>query len=172
MQVPPRLYSEPPRYSASNTKKTLLIVLTSIAGAFLLCCVGGALLIWRAGFSDGLACYDLANKGRYREAIPHCRTLVQQIPRSSGAHNELGWCLALVGEGPESVDECRKAVELEPIRNHYDSLAMALAVSGKGEEALQIEKEHVIINGKLANASELVTLGMVYYSVGRKEDAH
>src|SRR5437764_1475644 len=108
MQVPPRLYSEPPRYGASNTKKTLLIVLTSVAGVFLLCCIGGAVLIWRAGLGDVLACHDLTAKGKYKEAIPHCRAVVQQIPRSGAAHNELGWSLALVGEGPESVSECRK----------------------------------------------------------------
>jgi len=111
-------------------------------------------------------------KGEYKKAIPACRSEVAKIPRSADGHNNLAWCLTLDGQVPEGVVEARKAVELLPQRNHYDTLAMALALSGQSQEAMQIETEHVMINGQVANNSERVTLGAVYYSAGRKEEAH
>jgi len=163
-------YAKPP--GAMSTTKIVLIVVGSIAGALMLCCIGGGLLLGRqGGMSDLVSCQNLESQGKYKEAIPHCRTVAQRIPQSGIAHNELGWCLALDGQGPEAVAECRKAVELDPNRNHYDSLAMALAVSGKGQEAMQIEKAHVMIDGKITK-SQFITLGMVYYSVGEKDKAY
>ncbi len=94
------------------------------------------------------------------------------MPDSGAFHNELAWCLTLTDRVPEGLAEARKAVELQPSRTHYDTLAMALALSGQGDEALATEENHVMANGSVANDAERVTLGMVYYAVGRKEEAH
>ena len=172
MQPPPPLYGAPPGYRSANTKNVVWIVLGVVAGVLLLCCVGGGALIWRAGLGNAVKCSDLTTKGQYHAAIPYCRAVVQQLPQSGAARNDLGWCLVLDGQVQEGLAECRTAVQLEPLRNHYDSLAMALALSGQGREALQIESDHVLVNGNVANDSQRVTLGMVYYSVGQKTDAH
>jgi hypothetical protein len=78
----------------------------------------------------------------------------------------------LEGQAEEGLIEARKAVELEPTRTHYDTLAMALAISGQSGEALQIETQDVMVGGDVAINSERVTLGMVYYAAGRKQEAH
>jgi len=138
----------------------------------LLCCGGGGLLVWRSGVTDIVACSNLTISGEYKEAIPHCRSEVARLPQLADGHNNLGWCLTLDGQLQEGLAESRKAVELEPVRETYDTLAMALAVSGQGKEAIQIETEHVMINGEVANDTRHITLGMVYYANGRKQDAH
>ena len=128
--------------------------------------------MWRTGFSDVVACANLTASGEYKKAIPACRSLVAKLPRSGEGHNNLGWCLTLDGQFQEGLVEARRAVELEPSPTTYDTLAMALASSGYSEEALQIETEHVMINGYVANNAQRVTLGMVYYAAGRKQEAY
>ena len=48
---------------------------------------------------------------------------------------------------------------------------MALARSGQGEEAMQIEKDHILINGEVPDSAMRVTLGMAYYVNGKKKEA-
>jgi predicted Zn-dependent protease len=143
-----------------------------VAAIVLLCCAGGGLLFWREGASDLFACSDLTTKGEYKQAIPPCRAVIAKQPRSELGHNNLGWCLALDGQLKEGLVESREAVELQPNRSSYDTLAMALALSGQGKEALQIETEHVMIDGDVTDNSQRATLGMVYYAVGRNQDAY
>jgi Flp pilus assembly protein TadD len=98
--------------------------------------------------------------------------LVAKTPNSGAAHNQLGWDLALDGQLPEALVETRKAVDLEPNYTHYDSLAMALALSGQGEEAMKVEQDYILVNGEPRNDPERLTLGMVNYANGDKTKAH
>ena len=138
-EVPP---AQPPRKSVS-----LLVVVLSLLGIVALMCCGGGLLVWRSGPGEAVTCSNLTVEGSYPEAIPHCRTAATQIPASGIVHNNLAWCLLMVGQVPEGLAEANKAVELDPNLNHYDTLAMALALSGRGKEALKTETEQVLVDG-------------------------
>ena len=129
-------------------------------------------MLWRAGVGDVVGCTNLTMAGEYKKAIPSCRALVEKMPTFAEAHNNLSWCLTLDDQFPEGLAEARKAVDLEPTRSHYDTLAMALARSGQGKEAMQVETDHVIEGGGVANDSERVTLGMVYFASGHQQDAN
>lgn len=171
MQSYPQQWNAPPAPPKSNGTRILLIVIGIIGATTVLFCGGGALLMWQGGIGDAVGCTNWISKGEYKKAIPPCRAIAEKFPQSGSAHNNLGWCLTLDGQLQEGLAESRKAVELEPARNSYDTLAMALALSGKGNEALQIETEHVFANGAVTNNAERVTLGMAYYASGRKQDA-
>ena len=136
MQNPPQYWNTPPSPHRS-TATNVVIGCGVLAAIVLLCCAGGGLLLWRGGGSDLIACSDFTMKGEYKKAIPPCRSVVAKIPQSGEGHNNLGWCLTLDGQLPEGLVESRKAVELQPNRSTCDTLAMALAVSGQGKEALQ-----------------------------------
>ena len=171
MQSPQEPWNAPPLARRTKEVNLWLVGLGGVAVVCLLICGGGGLFLYRAGISDVIACSDLTASGEYKKAIPHCRATVAKLPQSAASHNNLGWCLVLDGQTEEGLMEARKAIEIEPSRTYYDTLAMALALSGQGQEALKIEAEQGMINGEVANDSERVTLGMVYYAVGRKPEA-
>jgi len=171
MQQPPQ-WSIPPTQRRTNWVTVVLIGCGALAAMTLLCCGGGALFFWRSGGGDIVSCSNLTMAGEYKKAIPACRDLVAKMPKLAGGHNNLGWCLALDGQGPEAVVEAQKAVDLEPNPNSYDTLAMALAVSGRGDEALKVETDHVMNRSAVQGKAQHVTLGMAYYAAGRKQEAH
>lgn len=172
MQQPPYQRNPSPEPKRTSTTNVVLIILGVLGGCILLCCGGGAFLFWRSGISDIVGCSSLTTNGQYQRAIPPCRAVVAKLPQDGEGHNNLAWCLTIVGQMQEGLAESRRAVELSPNPSSYDTLAMALAVSGQGDEALKIETERVMVNGDVTNDFRRVTLGMVYYSVGRKQDAH
>ncbi len=153
MQQPPLWQSAPPSAPPRRSNVVLIVVL-ALLGCVAVCCLGGGFFLWRLGAGDVYSCYDLTSKGNYHEAIPPCRALVAKTPESGAAHNQLGWDLALDGQLPEALTECRKAVDMEPNYTHYDSLAMALALFGQGEEAMKIEQDQILVNGEPRNDAE------------------
>ncbi len=172
MQSPPYQQWNTPSPSRRNKGPNVLLIVFGVLGSVgAVCCGGGSLFLWRSGVGDTVACSNYMASGEYKKAIPACRSVVEKMPAVSAAHNNLAWCLALDGQGPEAVQEAKKAVEIAPRPTYYDTLAMALAISGRGKEALDIETTYVMVNGEVANDAQKVTLGMVYYSVGRTQDA-
>ena len=128
--------------------------------------------VWqKIGATDMMLCQAAGNEGRYDEAIPHCRAAVKTDPNAIN-YNQLGWFLALDGQPKEALKACKRAVALEPIPTYYDSLAMALAIDGQGAKALETEQLYVLDDSREPTPGQQVTLGMIYFSVGRKDDAH
>jgi len=113
-------------------------------------------------------CRDYGNDLRYDKAIPYCREVVRLKPWSAAALNNLGYYSVLGGHVEEGLKDCQEAVRRDPSETHYDSLAMAFALDGKGSEALLAEQH---VNSFARHPKHLVTLGMVYYSLGHTQDA-
>ena len=171
MQAPNPNWNTPPNPGRSSAKNAWMIGLGLLGSITLLFCLMGVFAAMRLGLSDAFSCSSYMTKGEYKKAIPPCRAAALKLPRSGAAHNQLAWCLTLDGQVKEGLVEATMAVALQPNRTHYDTLAMALALSGKSKEAMNIETEHVMVNGSVGTVPERVTLGMVYYASGSKVEA-
>jgi tetratricopeptide (TPR) repeat protein len=80
--------------------------------------------------------------GRYAGAIRDYEHALEINPASGGTHNNLAWLLAtspdpLVRDGSRAVTHARRALEIGEIAAWMDTLAAALAESGKYEQAVQ-----------------------------------
>ena len=165
----PGYYQQPPQ-----KKNTWIYWVLGIFGFIVISC-GGLLAIGFYGMGgsklldDNAQCSALGEAGKYKEAIPYCRAAVKRLPTLSTEHNNLGWFLCLDGQVQEGLRECQIAVDLEPREENYDSLAMAQALNNQGDEALQTEQK--ALNNMQEHPSRYVTLGMIYYSLNRKDEA-
>ncbi len=119
---------------------------------------------------DEQKCSDLGDAGNYKDAIPHCRAVVKSQPSSGLAHNNLGWFLLLDGQVQEGLKECQQSVNLQDDPASTDSFSMALALNNRGEEALK--NEQPLLKDIDDNPGRYITLGMIYYSLNRKPEAH
>jgi len=93
------------------------------------------------------------------------------MPTIPSTHNQLAWYLALGGHRTKAFQEASIAVRMDPKPYTYDTLAMALALSNQGQKAFQLEKKHVLDAERSHPPIANDTLGMIYYSEGRRQDA-
>jgi Flp pilus assembly protein TadD len=142
-----------------------------LVGIVVVLCGFSGVLVWKSGVRDVVSCMGLNSSGRWHDAILPCREYVAKNPNSGEAHNELAWCLTVDHQVPEGLKEARKATALQPNSDNFDTLAMALALSGSGKEAMKVETDHVLVNGEAPDDPQRVTLGMVYYANGDKDKA-
>ena len=96
---------------------------------------------WEAGGSARQA------KGEYTAAIKNYKQAIKLDPKFARAYNNLGWILSTCrrGEhldGKQAVEYAKKACELSGYKNagHLDTLAAALAESGRFDDAVKQAK--------------------------------
>jgi tetratricopeptide (TPR) repeat protein len=109
--------------------------------------------------------WELAQKGKYNEAVGEWKKALALNPGEAGVHLNLGVALARGGKSDEAIGEYRKALELDPNdpETHY-RLGMSLADGGKFNEAVASYEKGLSLSPKDASPSDLAT---VYDFLGR-----
>jgi Flp pilus assembly protein TadD len=101
--------------------------------------------LWRDTLAKNPACWmahnnlggDLADHGRFPEAVAHCTEALRLRPNYAEAHNNLGVALAAQGKLTEAMEHYTAALRLSP---HYaeahNNLGNALVKLGRMDEAI------------------------------------
>ena len=85
--------------------------------------------LWEAGYLLHLA-------GRYQKATDAFRESIRHHPTAE-AHTYLGWSLSYMGRLGEAIEECKKAIRLDPdLGNPYNDIGVYLMEFGRFEEAV------------------------------------
>lgn len=81
--------------------------------------------------------YDNQKQGRVDEAIEAYQRSIELCPTAE-AHTFLGWALSMKGRYQAAIQECRKAIEIDPdFGNPYNDIGAYLIETGKADEALK-----------------------------------
>ncbi|MGQ0652065.1 MAG: tetratricopeptide repeat protein [Betaproteobacteria bacterium] len=87
-----------------------------------------ALLAWQAG-------YVLQQRGQYAQAAEAFRRSIEAWPTAE-AHTFLGWSLSHLGRIGEAIEECKKAIALDPdFGNPYNDIGVYLTMLGYRDDA-------------------------------------
>jgi TolB-like protein/DNA-binding winged helix-turn-helix (wHTH) protein/Tfp pilus assembly protein PilF len=111
----------------------------------------------------------LATLGRFDEALFRVHQAYLYDPLAVESRNEALWIYYFSGQMPETVDQCKRTIELEPAAGTpYIVLAMAYAQMGKRDETLRIADDAE----RIANyPSGLATTASALAQVGEKTRA-
>jgi Tfp pilus assembly protein PilF len=89
----------------------------------------GAYLLWQEGYQLHLA-------GAYEEAIKRFEASIEFHPTAE-AHTFLGWSMSHLGRLEEAIEECKKAIALDPdFGNPYNDIGVYLTDLGRPDEAI------------------------------------
>jgi TolB-like protein/Tfp pilus assembly protein PilF len=96
----------------------------------------------------------LATLGHFDEAISRVQQAYLFDPLALESRNEALWIYYFSGRIPETIEQCKKTIELEPAAGlPYAMLAMAYAQMGQRTETLQAAKNAI----RLANSPSVIT---------------
>jgi TolB-like protein/DNA-binding winged helix-turn-helix (wHTH) protein/Flp pilus assembly protein TadD len=111
----------------------------------------------------------LATLGRFDEAISRVQQAYLFDPLALESRNEALWIYYFSGRMPETIEQCRKTIELEPAADlPYAMLGLAYAQMGQRAEALRAAEKAI----RLANSpSVMTTTAAVLARVGQKQEA-
>jgi tetratricopeptide (TPR) repeat protein len=88
-----------------------------------------AYLLWQEGYQLHLA-------GAYEEAIKRFEESIELHPTPE-AHTFLGWSMSYLGRLEEAIEECQKAIALDPdYGNPYNDIGVYLIDLGRPDEAI------------------------------------
>ena len=80
--------------------------------------------------------YDLQIKGELEEAAEFYKKSIETFPTAE-AYTFLGWAYSFMGRYEEAIEECRKAIKVDPeFGNPYNDIGAYLIEKGRYEEAL------------------------------------
>jgi TolB-like protein/DNA-binding winged helix-turn-helix (wHTH) protein/Tfp pilus assembly protein PilF len=112
----------------------------------------------------------LGTLGRSDEALFRVRQAYLYDPLNVESRNEALWNYYFSGRMPETIDQCRKMIELEPaVGTPYSVLAMAYAQVGNRAETVRAADEVIRIGD---SASDLATVASALAQVGEKTKAN
>jgi TolB-like protein/DNA-binding winged helix-turn-helix (wHTH) protein/Flp pilus assembly protein TadD len=111
----------------------------------------------------------LATLGRFDEAIARVQQAYLYDPLAVESRNEALWIYYFSGRTTETIDQCRKTMELEPAAGTaYIVLAVAYAQIGKRAETVRAAEEALRVAD---NPSALATTASALAQVGEKSKA-
>ncbi len=106
----------------------LVMVLTWPAGKAA-ASLADAVRFWQEG-------YVLHVMGRYEEAAERFRASIAEEPTAE-AHTFLGWSLSHLGSLEEAIEECERAIALDPdFGNPYNDIGVYLIALERADEAI------------------------------------
>ena len=80
--------------------------------------------------------YDLQMKGELERAAEFYKKSIETFPTAE-AYTFLGWAYSFMGRYEEAIEECRKAIRVDPeFGNPYNDIGAYLIEKGRYEEAL------------------------------------
>jgi len=106
----------------------------------------------------------LGTLGRFDEALPRVQQAYVYDPLAVESRNEALWIYYFSGRMPETIEQCRKTIELAPADGTpYIVLAMAYAQMGKRAETLRAAEDAIRVadypSGNATTASALAQVG-------------
>lgn len=106
----------------------------------------------------------LGTLGRFDEALARVQQAYLYDPLAVESRNEALWIYYFSGRMPETIEQCRKAIELEPAAGTaYIVLTMAYAQMGKRAETLRAAEDAIRVanypSGNATTASALAQVG-------------
>lgn len=84
-------------------------------------------------FQEG---YELQRQGQWADAMARYRASIRLHPTAE-AHTFLGWVHSLLGLYEEAIQECRRAIDVDPsFGNAYNDIGAYLVEMGRSDEAV------------------------------------
>ncbi len=109
------------------------------------------------------AAYHCQRAGEIERAIFHYTRSIELIPTAE-AHTFLGWAYSFQGRLEEAIEECLKAVELDPsLGNSYNDIGAYLIELGRPEDALNWL-------ARALRASRYENYSYPFYNLGRAHE--
>lgn len=104
--------------------------------------------------------YRKQTEGKIEEAVQCYRQSLEIYPTAE-AHTFLGWAYSFQRKYPEAIEECRKAIDIDPeFGNPYNDIGAYLIETGKYDEALPWLEKAVL-------AKRYESYCYPYYNMGR-----
>jgi tetratricopeptide (TPR) repeat protein len=113
---------------------------------------------------------DLMASGRYEEAIPIYRALVEAVPRNAGLITNLGLAYHMAGHEQEAVTQFTRALKLEP-RNVPAHLYLGYAYLSLGEPAKAIAPLEIALRADPSDSSTRGNLAEALFALTRFREA-
>ncbi|MFQ5777986.1 MAG: tetratricopeptide repeat protein [Terriglobia bacterium] len=80
--------------------------------------------------------YRQQMKGAFDEAVALYQESIELFPTAE-AHTFLGWTYSYLGRYPEAIEECRRAIEIDPdFGNPYNDIGAYLIEQGQPDQAV------------------------------------
>lgn len=115
--------------------------------------------------------YQFQMKGEFEEAIRLYRQSIQCHPTAE-AHTFLGWTFSFQGRYDEAIDECKKAIGVDPeFGNPYNDIGAYLINLGRLEEAIPWLEKAIQAGRYEAYHYPHCNLGRVYLAKGMLKKA-
>jgi Tfp pilus assembly protein PilF len=109
--------------------------------------------------------YEMQMQGELDLAVDLYRRSIAMHPTAE-AHTFLGWTYRFQGRLEEAIDECKKAIEVDPeFGNPYNDIGAYLIEMGKGEEAIPWLEKAIASQRYDAYHYPWYNLGRVYASL-------
>jgi tetratricopeptide (TPR) repeat protein len=117
------------------------------------------------------AAYILQSAGELeRAADAYDRSL--RLAPSSEAHTFLGWTLSFMGRYDAAIDECRRAIEVDPdFGNPYNDIGAYLIESGRLDDAIPWLEKAIVARRYCCYFYAHTNLARIYYVKGMREKA-
>ena len=97
--------------------------------------------------------WELAEKGRFEDAVPEWRRALEMSPGDARVHMNLGLALAASGKAEEGIAEYRKALEIDPENPEIHlNLGVAWAGAGNLDEAVKAYGQALRLDPEYAEA--------------------
>lgn len=102
--------------------------------------------------------YKLQMEGRLNEAVQYYKLSLELFPTAE-AYTYLGWAYSFMGKLDDAIEECKKAIELDPeLGNPYNDIGSYLIQQGNYDEA--ITWLDLAINSKKYDAPQFAHLNL------------
>ena len=116
--------------------------------------------------------YRCQRAGELGQAIFHYRRSIELIPTAE-AYTFLGWAYSFQGKLDEAIEECRKAIELDPsLGNPYNDIGAYLIELGRPEDALSWLARALTATRYENYSYPYYNLGLAHELLGQTEEAH
>ena len=123
-----------------------------------------AFVLWQQG-------YILHLYGAYEAAAQLFRESIAIHPTAE-AHTFLGWSISMLGRYDEAINECRKAIPLDPdFGNPYNDIGVYLIELGRADEAVPWLEKAMRANRYCCYQFPHFNLGRVLMQQGRVDEA-
>lgn len=123
-----------------------------------------AYVLWQEG-------YRLHLGGAYQEAINRFEQSIERHPTAE-AHTFLGWSMSYLGRLEEAIDECKKAIAVDPdYGNPYNDIGVYLIDLGRPDEAVSWLKKAIGAKRYCCYQFPHFNLGRVELMKGQLEEA-
>lgn len=110
-------------------------------------------------------------RGDYRKAISYYKKSIKKKPCAE-SHTFLGWVYSDLGKYEEAIEECEKAIKLDPdFGNPYNDIGVYLIKKGVIDEAIPYLKKAIETKRYCCYHYTYFNLGRVYFKKGRYDKA-